>query len=187
MRAVWGPDPVSFTGDFYNIPESRIGPKPVQPGGIPMLMGAFAPASLERAARIADGIMPAAGRNTTIEKLSQTINNFSRHGAKSKSQPRRDQVDPESPQPPGRRDSQRAPSVIGRYASTSRKRLAETQGTRHKSRILRHEPSRPNSNRHSTSAAKKARAADQGLGMRYLKPARKDAQSSQIGPSIVDA
>ncbi|HEV2120056.1 MAG TPA: TIGR03619 family F420-dependent LLM class oxidoreductase [Candidatus Bathyarchaeia archaeon] len=76
MRAVWGPDPVSFTGDFYNIPESRIGPKPVQPGGIPMLLGAFAPASMERAARIADGIMPAAGRNTTIEKLSQTINNF---------------------------------------------------------------------------------------------------------------
>ncbi len=73
MRAVWGPDPVSFTGDFYNIPESRIGPKPVQPGGIPMLLGAFAPASLERAARIADGIMPAAGRSTTIEKLSQNM------------------------------------------------------------------------------------------------------------------
>src|SRR5437899_6566301 len=58
MRAVWGPDPVSFSGDFYNIPESRIGPKPVQSGGIPLLLGAFAPASLERAARIADGIMP---------------------------------------------------------------------------------------------------------------------------------
>src|SRR5437773_4227877 len=76
MRAVWGPDPVSFTGDFYNIPESRIGPKPIQPGGIPMLLGAFAPASLERAARIADGIMPAAAGSTMIEKLSQTINNF---------------------------------------------------------------------------------------------------------------
>ena len=76
MRAVWGPDPVSFTGDFYNIPESRIGPKPVQLGGIPMLLGAFARASLERAARIADGIMPAAGRSTTIEKLSQTIKDF---------------------------------------------------------------------------------------------------------------
>jgi probable F420-dependent oxidoreductase len=76
MRAVWGPDPVSFTGDFYSIPESRIGPKPAQPGGIPMLLGAFAPASLERAARIVDGIMPAAGRSTTIEKLSQTINSF---------------------------------------------------------------------------------------------------------------
>jgi len=76
MRAVWGPDPVSFTGDFYNIPESRIGPKPVQPGSIPLLLGAFAPASLERAARIADGIMPAAGRSTTVGMLSQTINNF---------------------------------------------------------------------------------------------------------------
>src|SRR5438309_7932123 len=30
MRAVWGPDPVSFTGDFYNIPEARIGPNPAQ-------------------------------------------------------------------------------------------------------------------------------------------------------------
>src|SRR5207245_7127870 len=76
MRAVWGADPVSFTEDFYNIRESRIAPKPVQSGGIPLLLGAFAPASLERAARIADGIMPAAGRSTTIEKLSQTINNF---------------------------------------------------------------------------------------------------------------
>ena len=76
MRAVWGPDPVSFTGDFYNIPESRIGPKPLQPGGIPMLLGAFAPASLERAARIADGIMPAAAGSTTIEKLSQKIKDF---------------------------------------------------------------------------------------------------------------
>src|SRR3989475_9399170 len=76
MRAVWGPDPVSFSGDFYNIPESRIGPKPVQSGGIPLLLGAFAPASLERAARLADGVMPAAGRSVTIEKLGQTINTF---------------------------------------------------------------------------------------------------------------
>src|SRR5207245_7929968 len=76
MHAVWGPDPVSFTGDFYNIPEQRIGPKPVQSGGIPMLLGAFAPASLERAARIADGIMLAAAGSTTIEKLRRTINNF---------------------------------------------------------------------------------------------------------------
>jgi probable F420-dependent oxidoreductase len=76
MRAVWGPDPVSFKGDFYNIPESRIGPKPVQQSGIPLLLGAFAPESQERAARIADGIAPAAGKSTTIEKLSQTINDF---------------------------------------------------------------------------------------------------------------
>jgi len=33
MRAVWGPDPVSFEGRFYRIPEADIGPKPVRPGG----------------------------------------------------------------------------------------------------------------------------------------------------------
>lgn len=76
LRAVWGPDPVSFSGTFYTIPESRIGPKPVQPGGIPLLLGAFEPKALERAARITNGIMPAAGRNTTLEKLGQRLSNF---------------------------------------------------------------------------------------------------------------
>src|SRR4029453_3960637 len=31
MRAVWGPDPVSFEGRFHRIPEADIGPKPVRP------------------------------------------------------------------------------------------------------------------------------------------------------------
>src|SRR5260370_6657576 len=31
MRAVWGADPVRFDGRYYQIPESQIGPKPVQP------------------------------------------------------------------------------------------------------------------------------------------------------------
>ena len=76
MRAVWGPDPVSFSSSFYNIPESRIGPKPVQPGGIPLLIGAFEAKPLERAARIADGFMPASGRNTTLEKVGEHLNGF---------------------------------------------------------------------------------------------------------------
>lgn len=76
LRAAWGPDPVSFSGDFYTIPQSKIGPKPVQAGGIPLLLGAFERKALERAARIADGIMPAAGRNTTLERLSQRLDYF---------------------------------------------------------------------------------------------------------------
>jgi probable F420-dependent oxidoreductase len=58
LRAVWGPDPVQFNGRHYRIPESDIGPKPVQPGGPPILVGAFAPAAVERAGRIADGLNP---------------------------------------------------------------------------------------------------------------------------------
>ena len=76
IRAVWGPDPVSFSGEFYKIPQSRIGPKPIQNGGIPLLVGAFEPKSLERAARIADGFMPVAGRSTTLEKLGERLSGF---------------------------------------------------------------------------------------------------------------
>ena len=56
MQAVWGPDPVSFDGRFYRIPESDIGPKPVRPGGPTLLIGAGASAAVERAARLGAGL-----------------------------------------------------------------------------------------------------------------------------------
>src|SRR5689334_16463482 len=43
MRAVWGPNPVSFEGRFYQVPEADIGPKPVRPDGPTMVIGAAAP------------------------------------------------------------------------------------------------------------------------------------------------
>lgn len=58
MRAAWGPDPVRFEGRFYTIPESQVGPKPVQPGGPPLLAGAVAPAAIERAAHLGIGYNP---------------------------------------------------------------------------------------------------------------------------------
>lgn len=76
MRAVWGPDPVRFSGQFYRITESSIGPKPLQARGPPIILGTYAPQSAERAARVADGIMPVAGTWTKIEGLRQTIDSF---------------------------------------------------------------------------------------------------------------
>jgi probable F420-dependent oxidoreductase len=58
VRAAWGPDPVSFTGRFYRIPASQIGPKPAQPGGPPIVIAAREPAAIERAARVGDGFHP---------------------------------------------------------------------------------------------------------------------------------
>lgn len=58
MRAVWGPDPVVFDGSHYAVPASDIGPKPVQPGGVPLVMGYTTRAGIRRAARIADGLHP---------------------------------------------------------------------------------------------------------------------------------
>src|SRR5579859_7428252 len=60
LRACWGADPVHYEGRFYRIIESDIGPKPLQPGGPPVLFGVGAPASLARAARLADGLNPMA-------------------------------------------------------------------------------------------------------------------------------
>jgi probable F420-dependent oxidoreductase len=73
LRVTWGPDPVRFSGRFYRIPESEIGPKPVQPGGPPLLFGGRAPQVLERAGRIADGLNPVAG---AWEPLEQSVSAF---------------------------------------------------------------------------------------------------------------
>jgi probable F420-dependent oxidoreductase len=56
MRAVWGPDPVSFEGRFYRVPECEVGPKPVRPGGPALVVGAGAPSAIERAARLGAGV-----------------------------------------------------------------------------------------------------------------------------------
>ncbi|GAA3715489.1 LLM class F420-dependent oxidoreductase [Nonomuraea antimicrobica] len=53
MRACWGPDPVSFSGRFYTVPESDIGPKPA---GLTLLAGVAAPVSVERAAALGMGL-----------------------------------------------------------------------------------------------------------------------------------
>jgi probable F420-dependent oxidoreductase len=59
MRACWGPDPVSYSGRFYRIAPSEVGPKPVQ-AHLPVLIGAMTPAGVQRAGRIADGLNPIA-------------------------------------------------------------------------------------------------------------------------------
>jgi probable F420-dependent oxidoreductase len=70
LRAIWGPDPVSFDGSFYHIPASKINPKPVQQNGIPILVGVNTLAAVRRAARLADIVNPIA---TTFEALEGTI------------------------------------------------------------------------------------------------------------------
>src|SRR5207248_3270634 len=73
MRAAWGPDPVAFDGRFYCIPPSEINPKPVQANGIPIIVGAFAPAAVDRAATLADGLNPIA---VSLPMLEQSVRRF---------------------------------------------------------------------------------------------------------------
>jgi probable F420-dependent oxidoreductase len=55
LRTLWTEDPASFDGEFYTVPPSRMSPRPVQPGGPPILLGGVVPAALRRAGRIASG------------------------------------------------------------------------------------------------------------------------------------
>jgi probable F420-dependent oxidoreductase len=58
LAALWGPDPVAFEGEFYQVPASSVQPKPVPRGAAgrpPILIGGDAPAALERIGRIGDG------------------------------------------------------------------------------------------------------------------------------------
>lgn len=55
LRAVWGPDPVGFDGEFTTVPSSSVQPKPVQRPHPPLLLGGSAERALRRAGRLADG------------------------------------------------------------------------------------------------------------------------------------
>jgi probable F420-dependent oxidoreductase len=72
MRAVWGPDPVSFEGRFYRIPEADIGPKPVRPGGPRLMAGAGSPAATERAGRLGVGLTLVIFEWDTIRETIET-------------------------------------------------------------------------------------------------------------------
>jgi probable F420-dependent oxidoreductase len=58
MIALWTENPVSFKGDFYNIPESIVGPKPLQRPHPPIYVGGSGKATFERAVKHGNGWNP---------------------------------------------------------------------------------------------------------------------------------
>jgi len=61
MRALWRENPSSFHGKYFSFGPVRSLPKPVQQGGVPILVGGHSPAAVRRAARFGDGFFPAVG------------------------------------------------------------------------------------------------------------------------------
>jgi alkanesulfonate monooxygenase SsuD/methylene tetrahydromethanopterin reductase-like flavin-dependent oxidoreductase (luciferase family) len=57
LRSAFSGKPFSFTGKRYVIPEIKVTPPPVRPGGPQLWMGAFHPHAVERAAQLADGFL----------------------------------------------------------------------------------------------------------------------------------
>ncbi|MCY3919708.1 MAG: TIGR03619 family F420-dependent LLM class oxidoreductase [Chloroflexi bacterium] len=55
LRTCWRDEPVDFAGDHYRVEQMSMLPKPVTPGGPPILVGGVASRALNRAARLGDG------------------------------------------------------------------------------------------------------------------------------------
>ena len=55
LEALWTQDPVEFSGEFYVVPRSHVGPRPVQRPHPPVLLGGTAAPALRRAGRLAQG------------------------------------------------------------------------------------------------------------------------------------
>jgi probable F420-dependent oxidoreductase len=80
LKRIWTEEVVEFRGQFYNIPASKIGPKPVQKPHPPILLGGFSPNTFSRVVNHANGWLPIAGFGP-LEQLEQAISGL-REGAR---------------------------------------------------------------------------------------------------------
>jgi len=71
LKAIWTQSEVEYRGQFYDVPLSRVEPKPVQQPHPPILMGGAADVALRRIGRIADGWISSS--RTDLATIGQSI------------------------------------------------------------------------------------------------------------------
>lgn len=74
MIDLWTTDPVKFNGQFYHIPESRVGPKPIQKPHPPIYVAGFGQYAFDRAAKFGNGWNPAG--IMSFAALEEMINQY---------------------------------------------------------------------------------------------------------------
>ncbi len=84
MIAIWTRNPVSFDGQFYKIPESKIGPKPIQRPHPPIHLAGFGQYTFNRAAKFGNGWNPAGvmdfdSFDASVKQLQATAHKAGRH------------------------------------------------------------------------------------------------------------
>jgi probable F420-dependent oxidoreductase len=71
LRELWADGLSEFSGEFYEVPRGSVAPKPVQPGGPPVLLGGLARPALERAGAIADGWVTSS--RTDLSRIAEGV------------------------------------------------------------------------------------------------------------------
>jgi probable F420-dependent oxidoreductase len=86
IKKIWTDDVVEFKGKYYNIPASKIGPKPIQKPHIPIYLGGFSPNTYSRIVNYdANGWLGVVGG--PIEYLENTMNTIKDMASKASKDP----------------------------------------------------------------------------------------------------
>lgn len=67
IRRCWSGDPFSFDGQYYQIDQVQMRPRPVQNPAPPLWIGGWAPAAVRRAGRLGDALV--AGPSMSLEEM----------------------------------------------------------------------------------------------------------------------
>jgi probable F420-dependent oxidoreductase len=91
LKKIWTDEIVEFKGQFYNIPPSRIEPKPVQKPHPSILFGGFSPKTFSRIVKYANGWIGIAGFGP-LDQLGEMINGLREEARKSDKDPTKIEV-----------------------------------------------------------------------------------------------
>ncbi|OLB97291.1 MAG: hypothetical protein AUH30_10535 [Candidatus Rokubacteria bacterium 13_1_40CM_68_15] len=70
LKAIWTDDVVEFAGEFYQVPRSKIEPKPVQKPHPPITIGGYSPVVITRAVTLGDGFN---GGNVPLDRVAPIV------------------------------------------------------------------------------------------------------------------
>jgi probable F420-dependent oxidoreductase len=92
LKRIWMDEDVEFKGQYYNIPKSRIGPKPIQKPHVPIYLGGFSPNAIRRIVEndlngwlgIIGGIAPFGYVQSVVNNLRNEITNTGKDSANFK-------------------------------------------------------------------------------------------------------
>jgi alkanesulfonate monooxygenase SsuD/methylene tetrahydromethanopterin reductase-like flavin-dependent oxidoreductase (luciferase family) len=82
LNRIWTDDVVEYKGKYYDIPASKIGPKPLQQPHPTILLGGFTPKTFPRIVNYADGWLGIAGFGP-LEQLGQMISELKEEARRS--------------------------------------------------------------------------------------------------------
>jgi probable F420-dependent oxidoreductase len=70
LKAIWTEPEVEFHGEFYQVPRSRVEPRPVQKPHPPITIGGYSPGVVQRAVRLGDGFN---GGNVPLDRVAPVV------------------------------------------------------------------------------------------------------------------